>query len=341
MRYPHALPDGGTLGFIAPSFGAYIEPYHTDFLRALEVFHGLGYRTWLGPNVFKGDGIGISTTPPACGAELMAAMTDPALDAVITTGGGEMMCEILPYLDFDALKAAPPKWYMGYSDNTNYTFLSATLMDTAAIYGPCAPSFGMEPRHQSLEDALALLRGEKLSFTGYGRWERNSLHDAEHPCVPYNLTERTRYTLEPERRKLTLRGRLLGGCMDILLGLVGTPWDRVRDFNARYKKDGVLWFLESCDLRPFDMRRVLWHLREAGWFEAASGFVIGRPLHFEEEQFGLNRFGAVLDILRPLGKPIVLDADFGHLPPSLPLITGAKATVTASKTKLTVTQELA
>ena len=26
------------------------------------------------------------------------------------------------YRDFDAVKVAKPKWYMGYSDNTNFTF---------------------------------------------------------------------------------------------------------------------------------------------------------------------------------------------------------------------------
>lgn len=43
-------------------------------------------------------------------------------DALISCGGGELMCEILDDVDFDAIKAAKPKWYMGYSDNTNFTF---------------------------------------------------------------------------------------------------------------------------------------------------------------------------------------------------------------------------
>ena len=38
MRYPAFLPEQGTIGFVAPSFGAYIEPYHTAFLAALEQF---------------------------------------------------------------------------------------------------------------------------------------------------------------------------------------------------------------------------------------------------------------------------------------------------------------
>ena len=85
-------------------------------------------------------------------------MTDENLDAVISCGGGELMCEVLPFIDFEAIKNAPPKWYMGYSDNTNFTFLSATLADTAAIYGPCAPAFGRVPWDASVQDAFDLLK---------------------------------------------------------------------------------------------------------------------------------------------------------------------------------------
>ena len=61
------------------------------------------------------------------------------------------------YVDFERIKVAEPKWYMGFSDNTNMTYLLATICDTASIYGPCASSFGMEPWHESIQDALDLL----------------------------------------------------------------------------------------------------------------------------------------------------------------------------------------
>ena len=46
------------------------------------------------------------------------------------------MCEILEYVDWNKIKSAEPKWFMGYSDNTNFTFLLNTIADTARIYGP-------------------------------------------------------------------------------------------------------------------------------------------------------------------------------------------------------------
>lgn len=48
------------------------------------------------------------------------------------------MCETMNFVDFEKIKSAAPKWYMGYSDNTNFTFLLSTICDTAAVYGPCA-----------------------------------------------------------------------------------------------------------------------------------------------------------------------------------------------------------
>lgn len=34
MRIPKFLKDGGTIGFVAPSFGCNIEPYKSGFINA-------------------------------------------------------------------------------------------------------------------------------------------------------------------------------------------------------------------------------------------------------------------------------------------------------------------
>lgn len=147
MRYPKVLKKNGTLGFVAPAFGCAIEPYKSAFQHSLKKWEEMGYKTHLGPNVYASSGIGISNIPKLCGEELNEWYCSKENDVLISCGGGELMCEVVPYIDFEALKNATPKWYMGYSDNTNFTFLSAILMDTAAVYGPCAAAFGMEPWH--------------------------------------------------------------------------------------------------------------------------------------------------------------------------------------------------
>ena len=257
------------------------------------------------------------------------------------------MCEILDHVDFDAIRKAPPKWYMGYSDNTNMTFLLATLCDTASIYGPCAPAFGMEPWDPAVADAFALLCGTKTEFEGYDRYELESLKDEEHPLVPYNRTEPSHIRLfcgekEEKTAATEVSGRLIGGCMDCLVNLTGTSFDRVGAFAQRYKEDGLLWFLESCDLSVFAMRRAIWEMDHAGWFKHAKGFLIGRPLHMGETMMGLDQYHAVTDLLGKYQVPILMDLDIGHLPPMLPLVTGSMARVTCDPAagKYKIAQEM-
>lgn len=123
MKFPKFLPDGGTIGFVAPSFGCATSPYQETFEHAQKRFTELGYRLDLGPNCYESSGIGISNTPEKCAQELMDYYVKSDNDCLISCGGGELMCEILPYMDFDRLAKADPKWYMGYSDNTNMTYL--------------------------------------------------------------------------------------------------------------------------------------------------------------------------------------------------------------------------
>ena len=43
MRIPKFLPENGTIGFVAPSFGASIEPYRSLFDEALSNFEKLPF----------------------------------------------------------------------------------------------------------------------------------------------------------------------------------------------------------------------------------------------------------------------------------------------------------
>ena len=376
MRYPKHLPQGGTIGFLAPSFGCNIEPYRTGFDHALEEWQKMGYHVLLGPNCYVGDGIGISSTPENCGREVMKMFLSGEADCLISCGGGELMCEILPYVDFERLAQAESKWFMGYSDNTNLTYLLATLADTASVYGPCASSFGMEPWHEALWDAFGILAGKSgvwmrgtmgktaaeahmsaagreagrkggeptaaggdcsqseephdAVVRGYGQWEKESLKNPENPLAPYNLTEpleiRTYVGREPACGEVAFQGRLLGGCLDCLVNLPGTRFDRTREFVERYREDGIIWFLEACELNVFAIRRGLWQLEESGWFEHVKGFLIGRPEN-GEPMMGLDAYSAVLEVAGRKDVPVVMDVDLGHLPPMMPIVVGSMADV--------------
>jgi muramoyltetrapeptide carboxypeptidase LdcA involved in peptidoglycan recycling len=195
----------------------------------------------------------------------------------------------------------------------------------------------MEPWDASLQDAFDLLCGRINSVHSYGKWEKESLKDADHPLVPYNLTETSEIVYFPEgESEVSLEGRLIGGCIDCLVTLLGTRFDRVKEFDERYAGDGLLWFLESCDLTPMGIRRAIWQMKEAGWFSHVKGFLIGRPLCFGESMLGLDHYHAVTDLLAEYEVPIILDLDIGHLPPMMPLVCGAKARVHAKGNSFTL-----
>lgn len=416
MRYPKFLNKGGTLGFLAPSFGCGEGDYRTvAFDNALRKWREMGYTLVLGPNCYAAEGVGISNTPEKCGREVMDSFLSEDSDCLISCGGGELMCEILPYVDFGKLAAAEPKWFMGYSDNTNLTYLLATLADTASVYGPCAGTFGMEPWHESLYDAFGILTGEKVSggrpegtvkqpddgrlvgktdirqagdsgtverkqtgdsgtaerkqtgdsrtaeivqtgdsgtadtkqtggsrtadrqtagarvtVGGYAGWEKESLKGAENPLAPYHLTEtrilRTYMGREQISAAAAFSGRLLGGCLDCLVNLLGTRFDRTREFVERYQEDGIIWFLEACDLNVFSIRRAMWQMEEAGWLKHVKGFLIGRPLN-GAAMMNLDAYDAVLEVAGRKNVPVVMDVDLGHLPPMMPLVVGSVADV--------------
>lgn len=348
MRFPEFLKENGTIGFVAPSCGCGTEPYRAGFDAAQKVFTEKGYHLQLGPNCYEASGIGISNTPKLCGEELTEYYCKDENDVIISCGGGELMCETLDFVDFEKIAAAKPKWYMGYSDNTNFTFLLNTLCDTASIYGPCVASFGMKPWHKSIEDAFYLLQGKSfdgekkknLVFQGYDLWEKEQLKDAEHPYEPYHVTEPVilhRYIGDgkpmdektKEVEALTMEGRLLGGCLDCLINLCGTPYDRVSQYIEKYKDDGILWFIESCELNVMSMRRAMWELERAGWFQYTKGFIFGRPMIFGQEIMGLNQYKAFYDVVSHYQVPILMDADLGHLSPMVPIVSGSMAKVEA------------
>ena len=80
MRYPKFLPEKGTIGFVAPSFGCATEPYYTAFLNAQKKFQKMGYGLDLGPNCYEAKGIGISNTPQATIAAWITTFLFPAVE---------------------------------------------------------------------------------------------------------------------------------------------------------------------------------------------------------------------------------------------------------------------
>lgn len=333
MRYPEFITEGNTIGFPAPSFGCNVEPYYSCFQNALKFFESRGFRVNPGPNSTLGLGVGISNTPDKCAEELTQMYLAEENDALIACGGGELMCEILEHLDLDKFKSASPKWFMGYSDITSFMIPLVTICDTAGIYGPCADHFGSRKPHDVTLTAFDILCGKKSSVHSYDMYQIEKIKSEEDPLAPFNLTEVSKKSVFDGKKlyapgeydsKLEFEGRLIGGCMDILVNLLGTPYEDIKGFTKRYASDGIIWCLEACDLNVFDIRRAMWHFDQAGWFKKGiiKGFIIGRPDN-GESMFNLDHIGSVMPVVEKYGVPAVIDADLGHVPPSMPIVMGS------------------
>ena len=340
MKYPAFIKKGDQICFIAPSFGAATAPYDKQVLYAKRRFEKLGYNVACGENAFSALLPYLSNEPQEVAKEFMDHYCDNQSQALISVGGGEFECLGLNYLDFTKLNAATPKWFMGFSDNTNHCYTLLTMADTASIYGCCAGQFGMHNWDQSIQDAYDLMCGTNLTLKGYPKYQiRHTAYQAKHPLAPYHLTEEKILTTYPTSN-IKMEGRLIGGCLDILILLCGTKFDHTKEFCEKYKEDGFIWFLEACDLNSLAYKRAFWQLNEAGWFKYVKGFLIGRPQRaFKDDIFEVTRM-SILDDLKGFNVPIVLDFDLGHIKPTMPLILGSYAKVEAIGNDITVQMEL-
>ena len=221
----------------------------------------------------------------------------------------------------------------------------------------------MEPWHESLSDTMDVLTGKTKKLHSYPSWEKDDLKDEGNPYVPYNVTEPSRHVIYPGKEiaqamqsemvwkegetelyignenldvSLKMEGRLVGGCVDCLVNLLGTQFDYVNQFNEKYKEDGIIWFLECCDLNVMGIRRAMWQMKNAGWFQHVKGFLIGRPCCIGEEMMGLDHYHAVTDILKDFEVPIIMDMDIGHRPPMMPLVCGSMAEVCVKGNDVTI-----
>lgn len=332
MKYPSFLNKNSVIGVCAPSRGIVSEPYISRLDNAIKTLNKLGHKIVLSKSVRQQEKL-TSARPQVRAEEFMDLWFDDNIDAVMSCAGGEFMMEILPYIDFEKIKNSRPKFFQGLSDNTNLTFTITTLCDIATIYGFSFPEFGMSPWHKTITNGYKLLRGESFVVTNETKYEIESLKDLpDMYLAPYNCTVNGSWKILSADRQVDICGRLLGGCTDILTMLCGTRFDKVKEFVEKYKDDGIIWFLESCDLNIPAQARAIWQLKNAGWFKYAKGFIIGRPKDtFEVE--GIDYKQANYEHLKDLNVPVIIDADFGHVKPTACILNGAYAKVTLKNNK--------
>lgn len=118
-------------------------------------------------------------------------------------------------------------------------------------------------------------------------------------------------------------GVLLGGAMTLVEATLGTPWE-LDTANS-------ILILEDRAMKPYQIDRVLLHLKHAGKFDRVRGIILG---DFPECDPPVPNSPSVSDtarrILTPLNIPVVFGAPIGHTKrPLLTLPLGAPARLIA------------
>ncbi|MFA9465790.1 MAG: S66 peptidase family protein [Velocimicrobium sp.] len=336
MIYPKFLEKGDRIGVTAPSDG------NSNFLDYIRLDHGIDKLTSLGFPVVETPNVrtsidGRSADKKRRAEEFLSLIRHPKVKAIISAKGGDFLCEMLSLLDFDEIRANP-KWMQGYSDNTGILFTVTTACDMATLYGNNFNDFGMDSWHESVINDLELLKGNLVEQTSFD-FHEDEFHDKITGLEGYERDKKVYWQHTGEAKEIIMKGRLIGGCLDVLLNLVGTRFDFVKSYVERYQKDGILWYLESFETNREAITRGLWQLKEAGWFAHASGFIFGRPCMYPSDSKVSYR-AAVEESLGELNLPMVFDADIGHKGPQFTVINGAYGCVYSGYGKGRFLQEL-
>lgn len=325
MIFPEFIKQGHTIGVTAPSDG---NRKPMDFSRldlAKETLQNMGHPVVETANVRQSDGRGRSSTKEERAAQLMELFRNPDVRYIFSAKGGDFLMEILPLLDYDVIRANP-KWFQGFSDNTGLTYTIAVNCGIATVYGNHFNDFAMKPWHPAVKNNYEIMCGNQVLQKSFDYYE-DEFYDREHPEDGYRKDKPCMaYAVEAGKKvnRVHMEGRLLGGCLDVLLNLVGTAFDKTKEYIRTYMDDGILWYLESFSLDSDSLTRGLWQLKNAGWFEHTGGFVFGRPCMFESYT-DHSYLEAVTVILDDLHVPVIFDADIGHKAPQFTMINGAYA----------------
>lgn len=332
MLIPDYLKDGDWIGVTAMSHPVNdpVEQYRFNHGANKMARHGFG--AVFTNNVFsEPDEFGRSGSGEEKAREFNALVKEDRVKAIISAGGGDYLSEMLPYVNLKLFKKHP-KWVQGYSDNTAILFYLTTKGDVATAYGCNFSDFGMEPWDESVTRGLDVLKGftkVQMSFYTY----QDGFAEHETGLEGYRADQKVEWKITCGEAPVCMEGRLIGGCMDVLLNIAGTPYDGSAEFLEKYKDDGILWYLESFSLGCEEMMEGLWKMRQMGWFDHANGIIFGRPMFFRGESADGTSQHTYEEIVRErladLNIPIILDADIGHKGPQFVMINGFKTRIEA------------
>ena len=336
MLIPELLKQGDLIGVPAPSDGSNCLEKEKRFLNAKKRLEDLGYQVKLSDNIFNSVR-GRSSSAIKRANEINDMFQDKNIKIMLCAAGGDFLIEILPYIDYNLIKNNP-KWLIGFSDPTGLLYSITTKCDIATIYGTNFGNLGSKELDKSQENFLEIITGNLLTEHSYDLYEETRLERIT-GLEGYNLTEKVIWkTLD--NKDVVVTGRIIGGCLDVISTIAGTKYDGIKEFNHKYKDDGLIWYFDNCELSFEETIRVLFKLHELDYFRYAKAIIFGR--------FGSNQTSydytvkTCLEdsIINKLNIPIIYDADISHKGPCLNIINGVITTIEVKNNKGLITFKL-
>lgn len=336
MIKPAMLKPGDKVAMVTSSWGGPATVPHryaagkrqleAEFgVQVVEMAHTLKPADWVHAN------------PKARAEDLMAAFADPSIKGIISTIGGDDSIRMLPYIDLDLIRANP-KVYVGYSDST-ITHMICHRAGLISFYGPSilsgfAENGGMFPymvdsvrKTMFSAEPLGVIEPNRDGWVVEQRdWNKPELQEERRILKPNSGW----HWLQGDGVR---RGRLIGGCIEVLDWLRGTEfWPEENHW------DSAILFLESSEDMP-SPSLVKYYLRTyaaLGILHKLSAILYGRPGghqmnpdQFVEYDRVLQQVVAEEEGLTDL--PIITHMDFGHTDPMMVLPYGVLAEVDCEK----------
>jgi muramoyltetrapeptide carboxypeptidase len=296
---PPALGPGDTIGVVAPA--AAVDREHLE--RGVNALTAMGYRVKVSGHVLDRTGI-LAGTDAVRAAELAAFFRDPETRAIFAARGGYGCGRLLPLLDFNVL-ARTPKIFLGFSDET---YLLNALVEKSRIVAFHGPMVAMD-----------FARG--LSGPSFAHLRRLLANDVAGCALE------ARATLRPG----VAEGELIGGCLSVIVAMIGTPWQPAFD--------GRILFLEDTGEKAYRVDRMLTQLQQAGLLRRVAGVVFGAidPVRGDGQERSLIE-ASLAELTADLDCPVLAGIEAGHGSENFTLPFGLRVRLDGGRRRLIFTE---
>ena len=276
---PRAVAPDARLSVIAPA--SFAQP---DRVRGgVEALRMLGYVPVLSQNSRERGPLFFAGTREQRQADLHTSFSDPDTTAVMAVRGGYGSNYLLEGLDRTLIQKHP-KPFFAYSDLTGIQLYLLDHIGLPVFHGPMLAADFYLKDGIHFESFRAALAGEPYSV-GVGEGLR---------------------VLKAATTQRAVKGTLYGGCLSILVSLLGTPWEP--------ETEGTLLFMEDVGAKPYQIDRMLWQLRVAGKFDGVRGIIFGEMLDCSSPGAAPDLLeNTILNALDGFDGPVAIGLRSGHV----------------------------